>query len=107
MDINLISDFTGRPIPFASIDKASDSIIVNTENAGFEGLHDISVVVSNGGLYTSSQAAVRNNQAKFRVEIAPGASSQGEAQSPNSNLCGTAERSSETLPIQDARSDDL
>ena len=60
MDVHLISDYTERPIPFAVVDKASDCIVISTDNAGFEGLHDISVVVSTGQ-YSNKQAALRND----------------------------------------------
>lgn len=78
--------------------------MINTDNAGFEGLHDISVVATNG-INISKLATVRNEQAKFRVEIAPAVSSIGDANSPSlktvsqGNCFNTNERSSETLPI--------
>ena len=41
-----MSDYTERPIAFATVDREREQIVINTENAGFEGLHDISVVLT-------------------------------------------------------------
>ena len=45
MEITLVSDFSERIVAFASVNDTKDQIVINTDNEGFEGLHDISVHV--------------------------------------------------------------
>ena len=46
LDVKLIHDFNERPIPFATVDRESNQIMIKADNDGFEGLHDVTVVVS-------------------------------------------------------------
>ena len=73
LDIVLVSDFNEKTVPFATVDRSREVIVIKTDNQGFEGLHDISVVVQIPEFekpHSSSPIkAIRNCQAKFRVEI--------------------------------------
>ena len=73
LDFKLISDFNERPIPFATVDRERNLIVIEAENEGFEGLHDITVVVAipeyEKPRSSSPIKAIKNTQAKFRVEI--------------------------------------
>ena len=88
-------------MPFATIDRQRKLIIINAENEGFEGLHDISVTVSVPEFERPPRSSpikpVINREAKFRVEIGPAIISS-PADSRKTNGVG-AERSSETLGI--------
>ena len=73
LDIKLISDFNERPIPFGTVDRERNEIVIEAENEGFEGLHDITVVVAipeyEKPRSSSPIKPIKNTQAKFRVEI--------------------------------------
>jgi len=73
LDVKLISDFNDRPIPFATVDRERDLIVIKADNDGFEGLHDITVVVAipefEKPRSSSPIKAIKNTEAKFRVEI--------------------------------------
>ena len=102
LEIKLISDFTRRPVPFATVDRNRDVIVIDTDNAGFEGLHDISVEVSIPPFekpHSSSPIkAVHNCDAKFRVEIGHADVMSSPVRS-GYTMNHAAERSSETLGI--------
>lgn len=97
-----------------------DQIVISTDNEGFEGLHDISVVIQIPEFekpHSSSPIkAVRNSEAKFRIEIVKSGDSSTpseEHQQRTKTLAGqyainpVAERSSETLALHDAASEEL
>ena len=40
-----MSNFNGQIVAFAHVDKDKDQIVIRTDSEGFEGLHDITVVI--------------------------------------------------------------
>ena len=63
LDIKFVSEYTGRELKFARYEDGA--IIINTDCDELEGLHDINIVVE----MPSARKAVRNEEARFRVEI--------------------------------------
>ena len=54
LEIKLISDYTEREVPFALVDRENDCIVINSDKPGFEGLHDISIVVVDSQYFLSA-----------------------------------------------------